>query len=129
MKRLDKMNLMRKNASKYYDSQLRNIQGIVTPSLSHDKENSFHLYVIKIKPEYGISRDRLFEKLTESGIRTSVHYKPLQMFSIFRKKAKWYEKPKTSRKLYEEIISLPMFSSITQKEQDLVINCIKNNQK
>jgi dTDP-4-amino-4,6-dideoxygalactose transaminase len=73
-----------------------------------------------------MSRDDLFLKLLKNGIRSSVHYKPLHKFSVFKKLAKVYDSLKNSKELYKEIISLPLYSQISKSEQDEVINYFKN---
>jgi len=126
MKRLDKSNDLRKKASEYYTSQLSNVKGIITPINSKNNENSFHLYIIRITKDFPISRDILFKKLLNKGIRTSVHYKPLNQFSLFKKMAKSYDKLKISNMLYDEILSLPMYPTIRKSDQNYVIKSIKN---
>ena len=83
--------------------------------------------LIKINKSFGISRDDLFKKLLSEGIRTSVHYKPLHKFTMFSKKGKIYDDIINSEDAYSEIISLPMYPNITKKEQDAVIQTIKNS--
>jgi dTDP-4-amino-4,6-dideoxygalactose transaminase len=126
MKRLDKSNDLRKKASEYYTSQLSDIQGIIPPMDSKNNENSFHLYIIRITKDFPITRDVLFKKLLNNGIRTSVHYKPLNQFSLFKKMAKSHDKLKISNMLYDEILSLPMYSTIRKSDQNYVIENIKN---
>ncbi len=124
--KIKRMNLQRKNAFKYYNSKLKNVKGIVIPSLFSNEEHACHLYILKIQKGYEISRDNLFQKLLRNGIRSSVHYKPLHKFSIFKKLAKKYDSLKNSEKIYREIISLPLYSQISRNEQNKVIHCIIN---
>ena len=83
-----------------------------------------HLYVIRITRKYGITRDILFQKLLKKGIRTSVHYKPLHKFTISKKMAVFDSLP-NSKNAYSQILSLPIYPSISKKQQNLVINNIK----
>ena len=123
LKRIKKMNKLRRMAADYYTTNLRSIKGIITPKLN-EKSHSWHLYVIKIQKEFGISRDELFKKLLANGVRTSVHYKPLHKFSLYKKMCKKYGKLTNSSKAYKEILSLPLYPGITKKEQDYVIKQI-----
>ena len=125
LNKISKLNALRRKACEYYNSKLDNIDGIESPQLSKKNDNAFHLYIIKIKKDYGLSRDKLFLKLLNSGIRTSVHYKPLHKFTVFKKTAKIKKELKNSKNLYTEILSLPLFPMITKKEQDYVIENIK----
>ena len=123
LKRIKKMNKLRRMAADYYTTNLRFIKGIITPKLN-EKSHSWHLYIIKIQKEFGISRDELFKKLLANGVRTSVHYKPLHKFSLYKKMCKKYGKLTNSSKAYKEILSLPLYPGITKKEQDYVIKQI-----
>jgi len=126
LSRIKKINLQRKKAYQYYNSKLKNINGIKTPSISNNNGNAFHLYIIRIQKNFRLSRDRLFYKLLKHGIRTSVHYKPLHKFTVFRNKAKVYDKLDNSKQAYKEIISLPLYTQISRLEQNKVIDCIIN---
>ena len=124
LKRIQKLNTLRKKACQYYNLKLKNIPGIEIPILSQFADDVNHLYMIRIKKEYGLTRDELFRKLLQSGIQTSLHYTPLHEFTIFKKLAKKYVSLKNSKALYNELISLPMFPYISKNEQDNVIKCI-----
>jgi dTDP-4-amino-4,6-dideoxygalactose transaminase len=125
IKRIKKMNLLRKKAADYYTKKLGNVNGIVVPDKSIGTEHVHHLYVIRVTRKYSITRDRLFQKLLKNGIRTSVHYKPLHMFSIFKKMAKTIDSLSNSKDAYTQILSLPIYPSISKKQQDIVISNIK----
>jgi len=124
LKRIKILNVLRKNAFEYYNAKLADIPDIITPSLPNKwEEHAYHLYILRIKENDRVSRDELFRKLLNFGIRTSVHYKPLHEFSAF-KKLKHCDLD-NSTQLYSEIISLPFYPDITKKQQDYVISCIR----
>lgn len=124
LRRLEKVNDKRRQACRYYNDRFQKTNWIETPIIT--KYDSCHLYIIKIKNNNKISRDKLFEKLLKRGIRTSVHYKPLHMFTVIKRKAKIYDKLTNSKKIYNEIISLPLYPQISIEQQNKVIDCILN---
>lgn len=124
LKRIQKLNSMRKKANDYYDSKLHKIRGIIISQSTNKNESAYHLYIIRIQKEYGISRDELFHKLLKLGISTSVHYKPLHKFTAFRKFKKISSDLQNSTELYDEILSLPFYPNISKGEQDIVIKYI-----
>jgi len=126
LKRLHKMNKLRQDASRYYKKQLKSINGIELLDDSNLTNNSCHLFVIKILKNFIVDRNLLFKYLLKNGIRTSVHYKPLNKFSFYKSKSKIYSSLEVSEQLYSKILSLPLFPQITKHELDLVINSIKN---
>jgi dTDP-4-amino-4,6-dideoxygalactose transaminase len=116
---------LRKKAANYYTEKLGNVNGVVVPDKSIDAGHVHHLYVIRITGKYSITRDMLFHKLLKKGIRTSVHYKPLHMFTTFKKMAKVSGSLSNSIHAYSQILSLPIYPSISKKQQDLVIHNIE----
>jgi dTDP-4-amino-4,6-dideoxygalactose transaminase len=126
LKRIQIINKKRQNAFKYYNKHFKNIDGLSVPTEKNIVENACHLYILRIKKKFPISRNKLFEKLLSSGIRTTVHYKPLHKFSIYRKLGIIRDNLTNSNELYNEILSLPLYHMISKKEQDLVITLIKN---
>ncbi len=128
LKRIKKINALRKNAALYYDSKLQNIPGIVLPDMVNDKTHSYHLYTIRITKPFKSSRNQLFKKLKQAGIRTTVYWMPIHKYSAFRKFAH-SSNVKNASKVYNEILALPLFPNISKKHQDSVINIIKSFQK
>ena len=124
LKRVKKLNELRENATKYYNSKLRGLTGVIIPDISKNNEDSYHLYMIRVTKEFGMKRNELFKKLLKDGISTTVHYKPIHKFSLFKKRAKTYSSLANSERLYSELLSLPLFPTITKKEQELVVNSI-----
>ena len=127
LKQIKKLNMLRKKAFEYYNQKLSDERGILIPKLAKHEEHAYHLYIIRIQKEYGVSRDKLFKKLLSLGIRTSVHYKPLHKFTILKKQGKIIDTIKNTENIYDEIISLPLYPFITSKEQDYVIEGIINH--
>ena len=128
LKRIKKINELRKNVAFYYNSKLQNIPGIVLPDMVNDKTHSYHLYTIRVTKPFKLSRNQLFKKLKQAGIRTTVYWMPIHKYSAFRKFANLSNVKNTS-KIYNEILALPLFPKISKKHQDSVINTIKSFQK
>ena len=128
LKRIKKINQLRKNAAFYYNSKLQNIPGIILPDMVNDKTHSYHLYTIRVTKLFKLSRNQLFKKLKQAGIRTTVYWMPIHKYTAFRKFANLSDVKNTS-KIYNEILALPLFPSITKKHQDSVIKIIKSFQK
>ena len=123
LKRIRKLNLLRRKAVGYYNSKLQNIEGIIIPKLAEKNTDAHHLYVIRvIERKFKISRDKLYQKLLENGIRATVHYKPLHQLSAYKSPRNKNLKNATS--CYKEIISLPLYPQISKFEQDRVVSTI-----
>ena len=128
LKRIKKINELRRNAAYYYHSKLQNIPGIILPDMINDKTHSYHLYTIRVTQQFKLSRNQLFKKLKQAGIRTTVYWMPIHKYTAYRKFAKASNVNNTT-KIYNEILALPLFPNISKKHQDSVINSIKSFQK
>jgi len=128
LKRIVQNNLKRKKAALYYNLRLKNNKSIISPKILKDEDHACHLYVLRFKKQGKFSRDDLFIKLLKNGIRSSVHYKPLHTFTAYKRNAKIFDNLTNTKKIYKEIISLPLYPQITRKKQDLVLqNLVKKN--
>lgn len=125
LKRIKKINELRKKASMYYHKNLQNIPGIILPDMVNDKTHSYHLYTIRVAKPFKLSRNQLFKKLKDNGIRTTVYWMPIHEYAAYRKFAKKSNVVNTA-KIYDEILALPLFPNITKKHQDAVIKVIKS---
>jgi len=126
LQKLTMLNKKRLGAFHYYNKGLKNIPGVIVPNKKNFENNSCHLYIIRITSDAKISRDRLFYGLQKKGIGSSVHYKPLHKFTLFRKKGISRNSLSVSKRIYKEILSLPMYPQLTRHSQDYVIKSIKN---
>ena len=125
LKRIKKINELRKKASSYYNKNLQNIPGIILPDMVNDKTHSYHLYTIRVTKPYKLSRNQLFKKLKDGGIRTTVYWMPIHKYTAYRKFVKTSNTLNTT-KIYDEILALPLFPNISKKHQDAVIKVIKS---
>jgi len=125
LKRIKKINELRKKASSYYNKNLQNIPGIILPDMVNDKTHSYHLYTIRVTKPYKLSRNQLFKKLKDNGIRTTVYWMPIHKYTAYRKFVKTSNILNTT-KIYDEILALPLFPNISKKHQDVVIKVIKS---
>ncbi len=126
LKRIKKINELRKIASLYYHENLQNIPGIILPDMVNDKTHSYHLYTIRVTKPFKLSRNQLFKKLKNNGIRTTVYWMPIHEYTAFHKFAKKSDVVNTA-KIYDQILSLPLFPNISKKHQDAVIKVIKSS--
>ena len=125
LKRIKKINELRKKASLYYHKNLQNISGIILPDMVNDKTHSYHLYTIRVTKPFKLSRNQLYKKLKDNGIRTTVYWMPIHEYAAYRKFAKKLNVVNTT-KTYDEILALPLFPNISKKHQNEVIKVIKS---
>ena len=78
--------------------------------------HAYHLYIIEVHDRKG-----LITFLRESGIWAQVHYIPVHLMPYYRQFG-WKEGDiPNAEKYYSQCLSLPMFPTLSEKEQDFVI--------
>ena len=125
LKRIKKINELRKKASAYYHKNLRNVSGIILPDMVNDKSHSYHLYTIRVTKSFSLSRNQLYKRFKDNGITTTVYWMPIHKYSAYRKFAKKSSIINTT-KIYDEILGLPLFPNISKKHLYSVIKVIKS---
>ncbi|HHT21461.1 MAG TPA: hypothetical protein GXZ74_08495 [Tissierellia bacterium] len=76
----------------------------------------------------GISTERRNEiilELAEQGISTNVHFKPLPLFSAYRRMGFDIADYPGAYRYYENLISLPLFSLMADEDVDYIVAAIK----
>lgn len=82
----------------------------------------YHIMPVLV-PE-GIDRDGVAASLKEAGIQTSMHYRPIHLFSVFAISSSMSKRPLLTEKLAERQITLPMYPTMTDDQVDLVCECL-----
>ncbi len=114
----------REELAAHYDAGLSFVRGIVPPPHPADGRHAWHLYVIKVKPEFGVTRDELISALTAQGIHCSVHFIPNHLQPYFRRFVARGSDFSAADAAFREIVSLPFYHSLTTREIDRVCAAI-----
>lgn len=87
--------------------------------------SSNHLYLIRIPAINEEKRNQIIEKLAERGISTNVHYKPLPMMTAYRSETVKIENYPCSFDYYQNLISLPLHTLLSDEDVDYVCEMVK----
>lgn len=126
LKKLNQQIKKRRKIAQYYVKKLEKIKGIEVINKEKINENVYHLFLIRIKESFGINRDEVHLRLKEKAIQTTVHYRPLHEYTIFKKQKLKKSQFPMSIKLYNECLSLPMFPDMKKNQQDRVVKELRN---
>ena len=87
---------------------------------------SWHLFVIKIDPDAGKSRDEVFAEMGQRGVVCSVHYTPLHRLSYWREtydlQAQHFP---NAERAFAGAISLPLYVGMTDAEIEYVVSSLR----
>jgi perosamine synthetase len=118
----------RQEINRQYGEAFAEIKGIQPLAVKVDVRHAYHLYVVRINQNgTGIGRREIFQALRSRGIGVNVHYIPVHMHPFYQNRFG------TGRGLcpvaesaYEQIISLPMYPAMTDKDIKTVINTVRS---
>ena len=91
-----------------------------------ESDTTRHLYILRLCPEkLRINRREFFDAMAAENIMCNVHYIPVYYFPHYQRLG--YEKGLCPRaeKLYEEMLSLPLYYAMSDKDVEDVILAVK----
>tara|TARA_Y100000590_G_scaffold467175_1_gene645126 strand:- start:425 stop:1594 length:1170 start_codon:yes stop_codon:yes gene_type:complete len=123
---VDSWHKKRENIVSKYSSEFSKIEGIIIPKNFSSFKHAWHLYVIRIIPQYWrINRNEIISKINEVGIATSVHYIPIHMHSYYIKRYNFRKDDfPVSHELGSTVISLPLYPGLHLDSVEYIIESI-----
>ena len=92
-----------------------------------DRIHSWHLFPIRLRLDrLVLNRNEFIEALRENGVGCSVHWRPLHMHPYYQENFGW--KPEdlpVASKVWERLISLPIFPGMREDEQQHVVQVVR----
>ena len=123
LKKLDSFVKRRKEIALKYDKALLN--SVVKPLYSFNQNSSYHLFVVKVDfSKLNISKVELFNKMREKNIGLQLHYIPINKQPYYKSLGYGNEDTPIMNKYYDECFSFPMYSSLSNEEQEYVIKTL-----
>ena len=125
MQRLDEFVSQRHYIAERYNKLLEGLP-LAKPWQHEECYSAFHLYVIRLKlTEIGKTHRQVFEALRELEIGVNLHYIPVYQHPYYKKLGFKSGYCLEAEQYYAEAISLPMYSNLTEIQQDMVIAALK----
>ncbi len=124
MAELDRFISRRHELVRRYEDGLQGLP-LVSPWQHPDANSAFHLYVIQVTEKTGINRRELFDAMRDAGILVNVHYIPIHLQPLYRRLGFKVGDFPVAEAYYERAISLPLYSGLSNSNQDFVIRKIK----
>ncbi len=111
---------------KRYDEAFEDMPEIIVQKEIPESDTARHLYIIQINTEaLKCDRRQFFDALKGENVCCNVHYIPVYYFPDYQRLG--YKKGlcPNAEKLYENIISIPLFYGMSDADVDSVIKAIK----
>lgn len=127
LKKIDKFQKIREKYADQYFKELADLP-LVLPAkpLDIDSQHAWHLFPIRLDNTVEITRDEFIMRMAERGVGCSVHFIPLHKQPVWRDT--YHLKPEqfpVAEQAYQSEVSIPLFTKMTEEDQQHVINSIK----
>jgi len=129
LKRLDEFIANRRSIAKRYDQALSELP-LQLPSKSktnsEESSSAYHLYIIRLQNSQRKSdRKTVLEALRDKDIQAHVHYIPLHTQPYYQQFGFKEGDFPEAEKYYSEVMTLPIYSAMSNAEQDTVVRELK----
>ena len=125
---LDKLALFskrRKEIVARYNEAFSKLDCLFVQKEIPDSDTTRHLYILRMVPEkLKINRKQFFEALAAENINCNVHYIPTYYFPYYEKLGYRRGLCPNAEKLYEEILSLPLYYAMSDEDVESVIEAV-----
>lgn len=126
LKKLDSFIKRRREIVKKYNDSFKNVKGLKIPFEAEYSNSGWHIYVIALDlQKLNGGRKEIFEALQKENIGVNVHYLPVYLHPYYKKLGYEEGQCPVAEKVYKEIITLPLFPAMSDKDVDDVIIAVK----
>ena len=120
---LDRLLARRKLKAERYEEAFSEISHIITPKIPDDRKPNWQSYVIRLREDSPIKRNKLIQNLLDAGIACRPAYMACHSQPIYKDLYSGLRLPETEEAL-RTVIILPLYPQMTDQEQDYVIEMI-----
>lgn len=122
LNRLEQFVNERNRLAENYDNAFCGSGLIKLPARQKDVKSAFHLYVVKVPVE---KRLYVFNSLRDVGIGVNVHYIPVYWQPYYVNLGFERGHCPIAEDVYAQILSLPLFPTLTERDQQYIISSIE----
>ncbi|PWD97679.1 UDP-4-amino-4,6-dideoxy-N-acetyl-beta-L-altrosamine transaminase [Marinilabilia rubra] len=108
----------RRKIAKRYNQAFKEVSQIKGQS-GYVEGHAYHLFIIEVEDRLG-----LYNFLRKNGVFAQVHYIPVHLMPYYKQLGWKKGDMRFAENYYSQCLSLPMYPSLSDEEQEFVINCI-----
>lgn len=124
MARLDEFVEKRQRIAKRYDDALADLP-LQTPWQHPDSYSSYHLYPIRLKLGVDkVTQRGVYDALHAADILANLHYIPVYRQPYYEARGFKARYCPDAEQYHKETISIPMFATMSEAQQDEVVGCL-----
>jgi dTDP-4-amino-4,6-dideoxygalactose transaminase len=125
--RAEEMRLKRERIAATYRDAFSGVEEIELPVENSNRVHSWHLFPIRLQlARLTIDRNKFIEELAQSGVASSVHWRPLHLHPYYQESFGWLpEDCPVATETWRRLVSLPLFPGMREEEIEHVIHTVK----
>ena len=112
---------IRHNIIKKYNEAFKDLPVKVLNHVDNNHRSSGHLYLVRINGIDEKTRNEIIISLAKRGVSSNVHYKPLPILTAYKNLGFDIKDYPNSYLQYQNEITLPLYSKLTNEEVDYII--------
>ena len=88
-------------------------------------DSSNHLYLTRIPGISESQRNEIIQKMSERGVATNVHYKPLPLMTAYKGMGVDIADYRNSYDYYSNLITLPLHTKLTDEDVKYIVSVFR----
>ena len=125
LERAEELRLERQAVANRYAEQLGEVSQLQLPVVPADRIHSWHLYPLRLRlDQLKIDRNAFIDALTETGISTSVHWRPLHAHPAYESLGWLPEHLPAASAVWQRLVTLPLFPGMREDEVESVVAAV-----
>lgn len=127
LRKLEAMTQRRAEIAHRYSHAFQAMPELELPPEREGVRHCWHLYILRLRLErLNIDRSAFIEQLQQQGIGCSVHFIPIPLHPYYQQRLELRDPCSLALSEYPRLVSLPLYSNMTDAEVDRVIGAVGN---
>ena len=123
LKKADRIIEMRRENAAKLSEKLCKIKGIDVPNVPQEFRHVYQMYTIRVKGGRA-KRDALSAHLAKKGVMAKVYFPPVHFTHFYKNRLGYNCKLPVTEKLAQEVLTLPMYPSLTEEEIEFIAGAV-----
>ena len=125
LRRIDELQNRRREIIKMYDKAMDEMGVGYLHHVNADFVTSCHIYLTRVPNADENRRNAIIQRMAEMGVSCNVHFKPLPMFTAYKKMGFDIKNYPNAFAHYKNEITLPLHTLLTDDDVQYVIACYR----
>lgn len=126
LKKVDRFTNSRQDNATALSEGLKDIEGLLLPSIADDRTHAFHQYTVRITDDFPLSRDDFVNALRAHDVGAGVYYpRALHTYPHIAKLGFKVGDYPVAEKVASQVVSLPVHPAVTPEDVQVIVAAVK----